>query len=75
MGFISYMASVSGRSLRMTAGAIIVVLAVVALHGVLEAIVVILGAVLIAVGIFDVCLFAPLVGKPFSGKAIRANRR
>jgi hypothetical protein len=37
-------------------------------------IVAVIGVVMIAAGVFDFCLFAPLFGNPFSGKKIRAGK-
>ena len=71
MQFINFMASQAGRAARIVVGALLIVVAMAAWHGVVEAVVVVLGGVLIAVGIFDVCLSAPLFGKPLSGKKIR----
>ncbi len=73
MLFIKFMASEAGRSLRVVVGALLVLVAMAAWHGVLEAVMVVLGAVFIAVGIFDVCLLAPFFGKPLAGKEIRRS--
>ncbi len=71
MQFINFMASQAGRAARIMVGALLIIVAMAAWHGLLEAVVVVLGGVLIAVGIFDVCLLAPLFGKPLRGKKIR----
>lgn len=71
MQFINFMASQAGRAAKIVVGALLIVVAMAAWHGVVETVVVVLGGVLIAVGIFDVCLLAPLFGKPLSGKKIR----
>ena len=71
MQFINFMASQAGRAARIVVGALLILVAMAAWHGVLEAAMVIVGGVLIAVGVFDVCLLAPLFGKPLSGKKIR----
>lgn len=71
MQFINYIASQAGRSARIVIGALLIVVSMAAWHGVLEAVMVGLGTVLIAVGILDICLLAPLFGKPLSGKKIR----
>ena len=71
MQFINFMASQAGRAARIVVGALLIVVAMAAWHGVVEIVMVVLGGVLIAVGIFDVCLLAPLFGKPLSGKKIR----
>lgn len=71
MGFIHYMASQDGRALRITAGALLIVLAAAGLHGVAAAVLAVVGVVFILVGLFDVCLLAPLFGKSFRGSDIR----
>ena len=71
MQFINFMASQAGRAARIVVGALLIVVAMAAWHGVVEIVMVVLGGVLIAVGVFDVCLLAPLFGKPLSGKKIR----
>ncbi len=71
MQLINFLASQAGRAARIVVGALLIVVAMAAWHGVVEAVVVVLGGILIAVGVFDVCLLAPLFGKPLSGKKIR----
>lgn len=71
MGFVAFMSSSAGRSLRGIVGLILVGLGV-ALGGGWFALAAV-GLVFIAVGVFDVCLLAPLFKQPFSGKAVRAG--
>jgi hypothetical protein len=71
MGFAQFMSSTSGRSLRGIVGFILLAVGV-AVAGpwyILAAV----GLVFIAVGVFDVCLLAPLFKQPLSGKAVRAG--
>ena len=71
MGFVSFMSSTAGRATRVVAGVALLAVAV-ALGGawwILGAV----GLVFIAVGVFDVCLLAPLLKQPLSGKAVRAR--
>ena len=72
MGFVKFMSSTTGRWTRGIAGAALIAVGLV-LGGGAEWVLVALGAVFVAVGVFDVCLIAPLVKKPFSGKAVRAQ--
>ncbi len=71
MGFAGFMSSTSGRSLRGIVGFILfaVGFAVGGAWLILSAV----GLVFIAVGVFDVCLLAPLFKQPLSGKAVRAG--
>jgi len=71
MGLVSFMSSTAGRATRAVAGVVLLVVGVVAGGGWIALAVV--GVVFIAVGVFDVCLLAPLFKQPFSGKAVRAK--
>jgi hypothetical protein len=61
----------AGRVTRAVAGAALVVVGVVLGGGWL--VLALVGLVFIAVGVFDVCLLAPLFKQPLSGKAVRAG--
>ena len=71
MRFAQFMASGAGRALRAVAGIALIVVGAV-LGGAwwgLGAV----GLVFVAVGVFDVCLLAPLFGQPLSGKQVRSH--
>ncbi|QQS69914.1 DUF2202 domain-containing protein [Candidatus Saccharibacteria bacterium] len=70
MKFIAFMASQQGRLLRGSLGLALIVTAILTLEGGGQIFSLLLGSVLLAVAIFDVCLFAPLFGKPLSGSKI-----
>lgn len=72
--FVSFMASTAGRVLRAVVGAVLVYIGWVSMGGTGGIIVALIGLVMIAAGVFDFCLFAPLFGNPFSGKKIRAGK-
>jgi hypothetical protein len=67
MGFLKFMSSPAGRWLRAIVGAVLLVWGVATNSLLLD----LLGVFFVAVGAVDVCVFAPLFGKPFSGKALR----
>ena len=69
MAVVQFLASTTGRWVRIIAGVILVVLAV--LLGGWWLLLAALGAVFIAAGAFDFCLLAPLAGKPLKGSEIR----
>ena len=69
MGFARFMASPAGRALRAVAGIILIIVGF-ALGGGWIALGVV-GLLFVAVGVFDVCLLAPVFGQPLSGKAVR----
>ena len=71
MGFVAFMSSMAGRVTRAVAGVALVVVGAVLGGGWL--VLALVGLVFIAVGVFDVCLLAPLFKQPFSGKAVRAG--
>ena len=69
MGFSKFMASATGRGLRIIAGIALIVLGI-SLSGGWWALAV-LGLVPLLAGALDVCLLDPLFGQPLSGKAVR----
>lgn len=68
MDFVSFMSSQTGRWLRGVVGAILVLLALFVVGGIWGWVLLILGVVLIAVAVFNVCLFAPLFGRSLKGE-------
>ena len=72
--FISFMASTAGRILRAVVGIVLLYVGWVVMGGTGGIILALVGVVMIAAGVFDFCLFAPLFGNPLSGKKIRAGR-
>lgn len=79
MGFVRFMASGAGRTLRVVAGlalvAIGIYLAAVAGNLPVGIIVGVVGLVPLAAGLFDFCVFAPLFGCPLPGKRAREMAR
>lgn len=73
MSFIKFMASTSGRLLRISAGLALVFVGLFVMKGVGGDILAVVGLAPIAAGVFDFCLLAPLLGAPFSGKASRES--
>ncbi len=71
MGFVAFMSSMAGRVTRAVAGVALVAVGLVLGGGWL--LLALVGLVFIAVGVFDVCLLAPLFRQPLSGKAVRAG--
>ena len=69
MGFVRFMASTAGRALRIVAG--VVLIAVGASVGGWWWVLAIAGLVPLLAGIADVCVFAPIFGQAFRGRAIR----
>lgn len=72
--FSQFMASGSGRVIRVIAGIVIFLLGA-QMHSGAGYVIAVIGIVPMAAGIFDFCLIAPLVKMPFAGKAIRAFKK
>ena len=69
------MASKNGRIVRIVAGLVLVLWGLFGIENLTSAIVVVVvGLVPLAAGIFDFCVFAPLFGAPLSGPKIRAGK-
>ena len=72
--FIAYMASASGRIVRIVAGIALIAWGLLGLGGTAGIIVAVVGALPLVAGLFDFCIFAPLFGAPLSGPKIRAAK-
>lgn len=71
-GFARFMASAAGRLLRIIAGAALIFWGW-SMHSGSGMILMVVGLVPIAAGVFDFCLVAPILHAPFWGRQIRAN--
>jgi hypothetical protein len=71
---ITFLASGTGRIVRVVAGVILVAWGWFGLAGVTGTVVALIGLVPLVAGIFDFCVFAPLFGAPLSGSKIRAGK-
>lgn len=72
--FIKFMASTTGRIVRIVAGIALIAWGFLGLGGTAGVIVAVIGAVPLLAGLFDFCVFAPLFGAPLSGPKIRAAK-
>jgi hypothetical protein len=72
--FVKFMVAPAGRLTRIAAGLALIAWGVLGISGTGGAIVAIVGAVPLAAGLFDFCVFAPLFGAPLSGQKIRATQ-
>ncbi|HVN15173.1 MAG TPA: DUF2892 domain-containing protein [Anaerolineales bacterium] len=72
--FVSFMASTTGRIVRVVAGLALVAWGLMGLTGITGIVVTIIGLVPLLAGLFDFCVFAPLFGAPLSGPKIRAAK-
>lgn len=71
MAIIDFLASTTGRMVRVAAGSVLVILGLVVVGGTGGIVLAVVGLVPLLAGLLDFCVFAPLFGAPFSGKAIR----
>ena len=70
-GFFRFIAGPAGRAVRIVAGLVLIAVGLGLIHGVGGWILVIVGLVPLAAGVFDRCVFAPLFGLPFLGPQLR----
>jgi hypothetical protein len=70
---VKFLASKTGRIIRVLAGVTLVVWGLLGLSGTAGIIVAVIGLVPLLAGLFDVCVFAPLFGNPFKGPEIRGE--
>ena len=61
------MASPAGRILRVVAGIALIVWGVMSASTTLTVVLIVIGLVPLLAGLFDWCVFAPLLGAPFFG--------
>jgi hypothetical protein len=69
MGFAKFMASWTGRGLRIAIGLALITYGIMS-GGTLGYILAVVGLLALATGAFNVCVIAPLLGAPFSGAAV-----
>jgi hypothetical protein len=69
MGFAKFMASGIGRGVRILAGIVLIAVGLLVVKDTAGLIVAVIGVVPILAGVFNVCLIAPIIGAPFSGRA------
>ena len=72
MGFARFMASTTGRVVRVVAGVVLIVGGVL-LGGIGGIALALVGVVPLAAGSFDVCIFAPAFSAPFRGADVRSR--
>lgn len=68
MPFARFMANPIGRSARVIAGAVLMALGLLAVHGAASVVLVAVGAVAFLAGAVNFCLIAPLLRAPFLGR-------
>jgi hypothetical protein len=71
---VSFLASTTGRVVRILAGIALVVWGWYGLGGATGLVVTVIGLIPLVAGVFDFCVFAPLFGAPLSGPKIRAGK-
>jgi hypothetical protein len=74
MSLIKFLAGTTGRLVRIVAGIVLITVGLFLMQNTAGVIVAVIGIVPLLAGILDFCVFAPLFGAPFSGKAIRGTK-
>ena len=72
---VEFLASSAGRLLRIIAGIAIILIGYLWVDAPWKYVFEAVGLVPLAAGVFDFCVLAPLMGKPFWGKEIRGEAR
>ena len=73
MAFAKFMAGPIGRGVRILAGVIVLALGLFAAQTPWNFVLIALGVVFVAVGVFNICLIAPFIRAPLSGKQAQAR--
>ncbi len=71
--FCTFMASGTGRIIRVVAGIALIALGLAVIKGTWGIVVAVIGVVPLVAGALDFCVFAPLFGCPLSGPKILAG--
>lgn len=71
MQLFKFLGSEVGRIVRGLAGMILIAFGIWVVQGTWQWILIIIGLLPLAAGLFDFCLFAPLFGLPFVGERLR----
>ncbi len=71
--FARFMASSAGRAIRIVAGVVLIAWGWSNHQSMTGVVVMVVGLAPLLAGVFNVCLIAPLIGAPFSGKAARED--
>lgn len=66
-GFACFMASAAGRGIRVVAGLALIAWGWSMRGQTIGTVLMIVGLVPLAAGVFNVCMIAPIIGAPFSG--------
>lgn len=74
MSLVKFLASPAGRLVRIVAGIVLVAVGLFVLQNSGGIVLAVIGLVPLLAGLLDFCVFAPLFGASFSGKAIRAAK-
>jgi hypothetical protein len=70
-GFFRFMASSTGRTVRVVAGLVLILVGFLLVQGIWGWVLAVVGLIPLAAGLFDRCVFAPLFGLPFWGPGLR----
>ena len=69
----NFLGSTAGRWVRIIAGVGIILIGIFAVTGIWKWLLIFIGLIPFAAGIFDFCVFAPLFKLPFNGRKLRQH--
>jgi hypothetical protein len=73
--FVAFTASREGRILQIVVGIALITAGLLSAELLARAVLIAPGSLLLAAGIFDICLLAPLVGYSMRGSKVRSRKR
>jgi hypothetical protein len=73
MKLAKFMAGTTGRLVRIIAGIVLILVGLLVVGDTAGIIIAVIGVLPILAGVLNVCLIAPLIGAPFSGKEALKN--
>lgn len=68
MAFAKFMATWFGRGIRILAGLVLIAIGLFAVGDTAGLVLALVGVLPVLAGVFNVCLIAPIIGAPFSGR-------
>lgn len=68
MAFAKFMATWFGRGIRILAGLVLIAIGLFAVGDTAGLVLALIGILPVLAGVFNVCLIAPIIGAPFSGR-------
>lgn len=71
MGFAKFMATATGRGLRIVVGLALIAYGLLVVHGTTGTVLAVVGLVPLGLGTLNLCILAPFLGVPFRGADLK----